>query len=298
MISFKHMEYFIEVAKSKQISKASENLEVSQSTITMAMKTIENKINASLLIRTQKGIELTYEGFIFLEHAKRIVSSAKEMMTISSQNILFTKGSITIALSFTISGYYFANYYAEFTKKFPNIKVTLIESSRAEIEEGLASGKYDIGLFNVSKLENKSELSYETIFKSKRSLWVSSSHDFLHRKSISLKDISKESCILITVDEADKISQSYWKEHSLIPNIIYKTKSIEAVRSMVASGTGISILSDLVYRPWSLEGKRIEKLDIKENVPSLDVGIAWSINKERSEIVNIFLTFMNVSTNK
>ena len=47
------------------------------------------------------------------------------------------------------------------------------------------------------------------------------------------------------------------------------------VREMVAAGLGVTILADIVHRPWSLEGNRIEVRDVIEPVPSLDVDIAW-----------------------
>lgn len=298
MISYKHMEYFIEVSSTKQILKASENLNVSQSTITMAMKTIEDKINSKLLIRNSKGIELTYEGFLFLAHAKRIVFSMKEMLNISEENNISTKGEINIALSFTISGYFFANYYAEFIKSFPNIKINIKEASRSDIEKGLLNGTFDIGLFNVALLENKLTLKYETILKSSRKLWVCSNHKFLKQQSVSLKEISKENYLMITVDEANKISKDYWDNNDLIPNVIYETNSIEAIRSMVANGSGVAILADLVYRPWSLESRKVEKLNVVEEIPSIDVGIVWAKNnKTNNDVINIFRKFMKLSTN-
>jgi DNA-binding transcriptional LysR family regulator len=54
-----------------------------------------------------------------------------------------------------------------------------------------------------------------------------------------------------------------------------QSKSIEAVRSLVALGEGVTILSDLVYRPWSLEGNRISRRDLSVAIPTMDVGAVW-----------------------
>jgi DNA-binding transcriptional LysR family regulator len=51
---------------------------------------------------------------------------------------------------------------------------------------------------------------------------------------------------------------------------------------MVANGTGVAILSDMVYRPWSLEGRRIETVILRDPVPAMTVGLAWRKNKELS----------------
>ena len=51
--------------------------------------------------------------------------------------------------------------------------------------------------------------------------------------------------------------------------------TVEAVRSLVATGAGIALLPDLVYRPWSLEGDRIESRDVSGSLPVVQVGLVW-----------------------
>jgi DNA-binding transcriptional LysR family regulator len=60
---------------------------------------------------------------------------------------------------------------------------------------------------------------------------------------------------------------------------------------MVANGTGITILSDMVYRPWSLEGQRIETRTLADAVPSMDVGMAWRRDAEQSPAAQAFRDF-------
>jgi DNA-binding transcriptional LysR family regulator len=74
----------------------------------------------------------------------------------------------------------------------------------------------------------------------------------------------------------------YWDCTPYRPQVLFRTSSVEAVRTMVASGMGVTILSDLVYRQWSLEGQRLETRDIIEPIPSMDVGVAWKQNAELS----------------
>ena len=59
------------------------------------------------------------------------------------------------------------------------------------------------------------------------------------------------------------------------PRVAFRTRSVEAVRSLVATGAGVALLPDLVYRPWSLEGDRIESRDVSGSLPVVQVGIAW-----------------------
>ena len=70
---------------------------------------------------------------------------------------------------------------------------------------------------------------------------------------------------------------------------------VEAVRSMVANGTGVTILSDMVYRPWSLEGHRVEITALADAIPTMDVGLAWARNRETKKTSSAFVNFMHLA---
>jgi len=67
---------------------------------------------------------------------------------------------------------------------------------------------------------------------------------------------------------------------------------VEAVRSMVATGMGITILSDMVYRPWSLEGHRIDLKTLDDDVHTMDVGLAWNSKTRLSPAARAFCEFV------
>ena len=72
------------------------------------------------------------------------------------------------------------------------------------------------------------------------------------------------------------------------PHVIFVTSSVEAVRSMVADGLGVTILSDMVYRPWSLEGQRIEQRNLLTPIPTMDVGLAWNKSEKLGRAARAF----------
>jgi DNA-binding transcriptional LysR family regulator len=104
---------------------------------------------------------------------------------------------------------------------------------------------------------------------------VPSDHRLLKLDAVTLSDVAEEPMVMLTVDEASQTAGRYWARTSSRPNVIFRTSSLEAVRSMVASGMGVTILSDMVYRPWSLEGQRIEARSLQDDIPTMDVGLAW-----------------------
>ena len=64
---------------------------------------------------------------------------------------------------------------------------------------------------------------------------------------------------------------------------------------MVANGMGVAVLSDMVYRPWSLEGRRLEIVSISDAVPSMEVGFAWSNSVEKNVAVDAFREIMQLA---
>ena len=138
----------------------------------------------------------------------------------------------------------------------------------------MLADRFDLAVMLSSNLSHP-ELESETLMRSTRRVWAASSHPFAQRRSVGFDEIAAEDYIMLTVDEAAETAMKYWRLESTRPRVSLRTMSIEAVRSMVANGQGITILSDMVYRPWSLEGKRIATALTIPGVPTMDVGLAW-----------------------
>ncbi len=294
-LSLRQIRYFIAAADAGQISKAAIDINVSQSVITTAIKQLEETVGVSLFDRHHSGITLTYEGNLFLEHAQHIVQSVEEAVRIPKRVKEDVKGSINLAVSYTVAGYFIPRLLSQFIRAFPSIKVNLSEADRANIEEGLITNGFDVAVMLTSNIINHEELAHSPLMRSKRRLWVNTNHPLLKQKSVTLQQISEEPYIMLTIDEASNTAQRYWNKTTYKPNTIFRTSSVEAVRSMVANGMGISLLSDMVYRPWSLEGRRVEVIDVADNVPTMDVGLAWFEDREQSDAVQAFVDFMHLS---
>ena len=174
---------------------------------------------------------------------------------------------------------------------FPNIDVRAEEHSRRIVERQLAAGRLDLGVVLVSNLSRDAGFATETLVRSTRRLWTATRHPLLERERVSLREIAGEPYIQLLIDEAEKTTIGYWERYGLRPQIIFRTESVEAVRSMVATGAGVTILSDMVYRPWSLEGDRLEARDVADDIPMMEVGVAWRDGVPLDEPARAFLDF-------
>ena len=290
--SLKQVRYFVAAAEAGQISQAAIELNVSQSAVTAAVKQLEAMLQVSLFERHSNGVSLSYDGHRFLQHARNILAAVNEAVRASQSTHAEVAGRLRIGVTYTVAGYFLPPHLARFTRSFPEVRVELHEAPRSKIEQGLSSGALDLGVLLTANLRNRAGLDSLTLMRSLRRLWLPVEHPLLQADSLSLVEVAQEPYVMLTVDEASQTAQRYWRKTELRPDVIFRTSSVEAVRSMVAAGMGITILSDMVYRPWSLEGQRIETRRLIDAVPSMDVGLAWKKTARLSPAAAVFREFM------
>lgn len=272
-ISLKQIRYFVSTAESGQVSQAAVALSISQSAITTAIKELEADVGARLFTRSQQGMELTAAGKELLFHAYEVLAKIDEMTGISVPGSDL-QDTLSVAASYTVIGYYLPHHLERLRRNFPRLEIQLFELNREAIEEGLLANRYDIAVMLTANTNNP-DLSTETHLSSRRRLWLPARHRLLTLGSVGLKEVAQEPYIMLTVDEAAHTSLKYWGATPYRPSVQLRTSSVEAVRSLVANGQGVAILSDMVHRPWSLEGRRIETISLSDRIPAMDVGLAW-----------------------
>lgn len=294
-ISLRQIRYFVATAESGQVSQAAVNLSISQSAITTAVKELETIVGAALFERTPHGMELTTAGRQLLSHAYDILQKVDDVTALH----LVTsgvKGKLTLAATYTVIGYFLPLHMERLKRQFPDIDIQLFELNRESVEEGLLSNRYDLAVMLTSNIINP-ELQTEKLLSSQRRLWLPARHALLAMPSVGLKEVADQDYIMLTVDEASHTSLKYWSQTPYAPKVSLRTSSVEAVRSLVANGQGVAILSDMVHRPWSLEGRRIETVTLSDSIPSMDVGLAWRKQVDFSPAMEAVRTYFRRAFN-
>lgn len=290
MMTLRQIRHFIAVAETGSISAAAQAVFISQSTLTLAIQQLEEDIGVRLFERHAKGMTLTHQGHQFLRQSHLIlatVDNAKRSLQQSTDQIA---GNLTVGVSSLVAGYYLADLITRFQRAFPNVQTRVVEDERSYIEHLLVSGEIDIGVLILSNLEDRHALQTEVITHSPLRLWLPPRHHLLEHDSISLADIAREPLIQLNADEMAQHTQRIWSRAGLTPAVTLRTASVEAVRSLVAAGLGISIQPDMTYRPWSLEGDIIEARPVVDLSETLDVGMVWRRGAARPPLVDPFVT--------
>jgi DNA-binding transcriptional LysR family regulator len=294
-VSLKQIRYFVAAAESGQISQAAVELNVSQSAVTAAVQQLEAALGVRLFDRNPGGVVLTPEGNRFLFHGRNVMAAVKEALSVPRISGTAVSGAVRVGVTYTVAGYFLPRHLVRFARNLPNVTLELFEASRDAIERQLIDGTLDIAVMLVSNLEARDLLNSEILLRSRRQLWVSVEHPLLKSERIDFAQIATLPYVMLTVDEADDTARSYWAKTPHRPNVVFRTSSVEAVRSMVAAGMGVTILSDMVYRPWSLEGHRLERRIVEAEIPTMDVGLAWRNDVECNPATRAFHEFLTLA---
>ncbi|TIS79572.1 MAG: LysR family transcriptional regulator [Mesorhizobium sp.] len=290
--SLKQIRYFVATAEAGQISRAAMQLNVSQSAVTTAIKQLEDLIGMVLLNRSSAGVTLTQAGEQFLRRARDIMATVEQALHLQRGAEHDVTGEVRVGVTSIVTGYFLAPLLIRFNYVYPDIRLSLEESSRRVAEQAVAKGISDLAITMIQEAPEDGELSYRPLHRSSRRLWLPANHPLLAHDSVSLEMIASEPYIALTIDDAWDNARRYWDRQPAAPNVLYRTESVEAIRTMVASGLGVSILSDIIYRRWSLDGQRIETRDLEGHIPTVDVSIVTATQRKLSPAARTFSTFL------
>ena len=288
--TLKQAKYFVGVAEHGSFSRAAVELAISQSTLTEAIKDLEGHLGLKLFERRRRGVEVTHHGHVFMRHAKAILAEISNAEISLAGERGQTAGHLNIGVTSLTSGYVLSDLLSRFRRAQPSIDVSALEDSPEYLEHLLVGGELDIAVMLVDRLKNQDALHSELLVVSPYRLWLPLGHALGTYESISLEDLSSEPQIVLDVDEMQEEAVRLMSSFSQKPRIAFRTRSVEAVRSLVASGAGVSFLPDLVYRPWSLEGDRIDSRDVSSHLPVIQVGLVWRRGASISDATRLFLS--------
>lgn len=287
--TLKQVRYFVAVAEFGTVSRASQELSISQSAVTEGIKDLEAHLGVKLFERRRRGLEATHHGHIFLRHAKAILAEVgnAEASLGSARNEM--NGTLNIGVTSLTAGYVLSDILSRFRRAWPGVDVTAVEDTGEYLEHLLVGGELDVAVMVVSGLRNPQALHSDILTVSPYRLWLPVGHPLSKTESISLADLAAEPQIILDVDEMQAQGQKLLHAFGRKPHIAFRTRSVEAVRSLVASGAGVALLPDLVYRPWSLDGDRIESRDVSGSLPVVQFGLVWRRGASRSSATRAFL---------
>ncbi|MGY5778834.1 LysR substrate-binding domain-containing protein [Rhizobium hainanense] len=273
--TLRQLQYFVAVAEQGSVTRAAQNLSISQSSVTEALKELESDLGVELFDRHPRGLSITHNGHQFLRHATKILATVSDARTSFSGKQNEAGGTLNIGVTSLVAGYVLSDLLARYRRACPGVEVSAIEDNGGYLEHLLVGGELDVAVMVISNLRDRMALQAEILETSPYRLWLPMGHPLVSADIISVADISREPLIMLTIDEIEENTGKLLTALGARPHVAFRTRSVEAVRSLVATGAGVALLPDLVYRPWSLEGDRIESRDVSGSLPVVQVGMVW-----------------------
>ena len=192
-----HLKYAVEIANTKSISRAAENLYMGQPNLSRAIKELEENLNITIFNRTSKGINITPEGEEFLQYARRIVSQVDEVEQMY-KNGRKHKQSFSVCVP---RASYISYAFAEFAKNIKtNIPADVFykETNSSRTINNVIKGEYNLGIVRFQttferyfkSLFAEKHLNAEIITDFKYVLLMSKNHALADKKEVSCKDLA------------------------------------------------------------------------------------------------------------
>ena len=266
---------FFVVAKHKHMTKASEELHISQPAISQSIKKLEEQLGGTLFLRSNKGMELTEEGKMFYEYVKgalELINNAENEFT-SFKNL--DKGEIKIGCSTTLTKLVLLDALKRFHPNYPNININITNDLTSNLINDLKLGKLDFVIFNESNIK-ESNLNLQKIKELKQGFVY---NPLFYKDEVeSFEDLNNYPLILQKEESNSRKLLDYIAFNNnvkLIPKM--EVVSQELITEFTNIGLGIGfVIIDLAKRNFN----DLEELKLNKKIPNINVYLA--INKSIS----------------
>ena len=278
---------FYTVAKNKHMTKASEELHISQPAISQSIKKLEDELGGTLFLRSNKGMELTSEGKMFFEYVKgalELINNAENEFT-SFKDL--SKGEIKIGISTTLTKLILLEPLKKFHLDYPNINISITNDLTSNLVNDLKLGKLDFIVFNESNIK-ESNLELLKLKELKQGFMYNPT--FYKDDITSFKDLNKYPLIL---QKTQSNSRKLLDYISLNNNVILKPKmevvSQDLITEFVNIGLGIGfVIIDLANKKFD----NLKELHINKKIPNINIYLATNKNISLTFASKTFIKYL------
>lgn len=297
-INFELYRIFYTVANYGNITKASEELMISQPAISKSIKNLEEQLGGQLFVRTKRGVFLTEEGKEFYNYIKQAMEYIHRAENKFTDLINLEVGSIRIGISTTLVKEFLLPYLEEFHSLYPKIDIEIVTDVAAVLIPKLRNGLIDVVVLNLNGMEDYDDISFTKCRELHDVFVVGKAFEDLSKKKISLKELNNYPIILQsktanTRKFLDSVTEKY--NVSLKPNIELASYSLVVQFAKIGLGIGYATKE---YIGQELENKELFVLDIEEDIPSRFVGIGLCKNNEANFSTKKLLEIINKKDNQ
>lgn len=268
-MNLRDLKYLISVAKEQHFARAAEKSFVSQPTLSMQIKKLEDELGVQIFERSQKKFMVTKVGEEIIKKAEIILREAEEIKNIATNSKDPMSGEIRIGAFPTLAAYFFPKIVGKISRKFPKLKLLLIEEKTEILLQKLKSGEIDAAFIAIPC--DDFGLEHQQIFSEEFLLAVPLKHRLAKQKKVEKKDLKGQELMLL--EDGHCLRDQALEACSMLGSFEqqdFRASSLETLRQMVIAGAGITFIPQIAVK----KEDKISYLKIA-NAPKRTIGLYW-----------------------
>lgn len=285
-MELRQIEYFCMVAKLRNFTRAAEQLHVAQPSVTYAIHKLEEELSIQLFDRSKKKATLSKEGELILTRMEKILLDLQQTVQEANDLKNLRKGTVKVGVPPMIEAGLFPTIFPQFKAAYPDLQLIASE----EISSLQATSKLEADVFDLAImiLPDKSEtLNTLVITQEEFALCLPPNHPLCQQQSVQFHQLRNEPFILLKEGSYQhQIVTSRCLRQHFIPNIVFSSSQVQTIKNLVANGSGISFLMNMVIR----NDPKITVVPLDEPI-TFNIGLAWRKDKYLS---NASMAFVNL----
>ena len=283
-MSLQKYEIFLRTLETGSVSRAAEDLGLTQSAVSHALTSLEEQFGFPVLKRSRSGVRLTEEGKKVLPSVRAILSAEMQLQeTVSSIHGLST-GTIRIGTFTSVAVHWLPSILKAFQAAHPHIRFKLLNGDYHDVEQWLEEGAVDLGFVS---LPTRAPGKVIPLMKDRLLVILPKDHPLANLPCFPISFAKQESFISL-LESSDQDLRRALDAEDIRPNVRFVTKDDYAIIAMVEQGLGIAIMPELL-----LQGRRdnIAALELKPQA-SRTIALAVTESGRQSPASRLFADYV------
>ncbi len=287
------LRYFCAVAETGSFSRAAEQSHVSQPSLSQQILKLEDELGARLFDRLGRSVRLTELGKTFLPRARAVLRELEAAKGDVVEGKEFVGGPITVGVIPTVAPYFLPPRLITFSRKFPQVQLTVIEEITPVLLGRLRSGAIDVAILALPIRGHEFDafpLLTERLFAV-----LPKKHKLTSRPSLSLKDLRAEPFLLLRDGHCFRdTAVAACDRARLHPQIVFESGQFSSLLSMVGAGMGVSIVPEMAIERKS----QCRYVRIADEQAVRTIGAVVLRGRSLTRAHNAFLSHLRASSTR
>ena len=235
-----HLESFVEVARTANVSRAAQTLFLTQPALTARLKSLESDLGVELFVRSARGMKLTDAGRAFLPYAQRTLGLVVEGRQVIAELREGSTGELIIGAAPAVSTYLLPTILKSFRSTYPNVRLGVKTGHTEEVVDMVLRHEVNIG---VGRPVRHPDIELIPVFEDELLLVVSRRHPFAARTRVRMDELATERLILFDrASSYHELTSALFREAGVVPVSVMELDNVEAAKKMVQQGLGVALL--------------------------------------------------------